>query len=158
MALAAWSWTIYYVLDLASATGNTAPPMALINTVTGQPAGFDNGDGTWLVRPSELNNLALFTAQFTGSPVTLNFTVTSVALDDGTLATSSAPASFSLVVDPGVGGTAGAPPPVPTVVVANLLPGTEDVSGALGTSGSPVVTAGVGTMSVVMIPFWLERR
>ncbi len=142
---------IYYILRLASTTGGTAPPLTLVDSTTGNPIGLDNGDGTFLVHPSELGNLALITAQFSGPPVTMTFEVTSVAIDDASLATSAANATFSLTVDPGTGGTNGTPPIAPVVNIANVLGGTEDVSGPLADPGSPVVTADPSVVSVAVM-------
>ncbi len=145
------SESIYYILRLTGTSGGAAPVFALINTSTGNPTGFDNGDGTYLVRPSELADLALITAQFAGAPITLNFEVTSVAIDDASLATSATNASFSLIVDPGAGGTAGTPPPLPVVNVANLLNGTEDISGPLAHPAWPVVTSDPTVLSTAVM-------
>ncbi|HRD75578.1 MAG TPA: hypothetical protein PK264_06525 [Hyphomicrobiaceae bacterium] len=142
---------VYYILSLVGTSGGPAPFLALVDSTTGQPAGLNNGDGTFLVRPGELANLALVAADFSGPPVTMNFTVTTVAVDDASLATSAAPAAFSVIVDPGLGGTTGTPPPVPTVNLANLLGGTEDIVGALADPSQPVVTSDPSVQSTAVM-------
>ena len=161
------SENVYYVLSLDSAitaTGPVTPPTFALTDGTGVPIGLDNGDGTWLIRKSDVtldasgrlydlsgNPINLQTAWFSGPATTLNFSLTSVAVenDTGDRATNSVGAQFAVIVDPGSGGTGGSPPTAPTIDMTHLLVGTEDTSSPVASTG--FVTASAGTASVAVM-------
>ncbi|MCH9807587.1 MAG: type I secretion C-terminal target domain-containing protein [Alphaproteobacteria bacterium] len=134
---------IYYILTLDSAAGGAAPDLVLLDSGS-NVVGFDNGDGTWLLTEAELADLNLLAGPFSGAPVSLGFSLTTVAVDEGSRETNTAGGQFQLIIDPGAGDVPGTPPPVPVFETAALLGQIEDTNGPLANNANPFVTAGDG--------------
>ncbi|MCH9806097.1 MAG: type I secretion C-terminal target domain-containing protein [Alphaproteobacteria bacterium] len=139
----AQSEQIYYILALDSATGGAAPDLVLLDSGS-NVVGFDNGDGTWLLSEAELADLNLLAGPFSGAPVTLDFSLTTVAVDESSRETNTAGGQFQLIIDPGAGDVPGTPPPVPVFDPAARLGQIEDTNGPLANNANPFVTPGDG--------------
>lgn len=138
---------IYYILRLENFGQTGVPQAGLVNVSTGAIVGQDNGDGTWLLRPTDLIGIAIVTQQpfdaATGTvPTTrsLNLTLTTVAVDDASTATNNAGASFQVTVLPTAGSGIGTTPPtVPSIDLGQIIGYNEDPTGA--TAGTFVDTS-----------------
>ncbi len=98
---------IYYIVS--GMNSNAGVQMAFTNA-SGQIVGLDNGDGSWLLEPTDLADLRIITTG--GSSGTVNMTLTTVAVenDSGSRATSATSAAFSVTVTANPGGSG--PPPL----------------------------------------------
>ncbi len=157
------SETVYYVLSIDSAVGaggSVTPPVFALVDGSGNALGLDNGDNTWLIRASDVSidpstgkllGINLQSAWYGGETVTITASLTTVAVEDdtGSMATNSAGSSFSFIIDPPPGGSAGTPPDAPTIDMTKLLAGVEDTSGAAASAG--FVTPGANTASVAVM-------
>jgi hypothetical protein len=139
----AQSEEIYYILNLDSVTGGSAPDLVLLDSGS-NVIGLDNGDGSWLLTEAELADVNLFSLEFSGGPRTLNMSLTTVSVDEASTATNSVGGEFQLIIDPGVGGVTGTPPVPPDVDLGALLGQIEDTDGPLANPAQPFATPGDG--------------
>lgn len=161
------SENVYYILNVVSATSASgpvsAPQFALIDS-SGNPVGLDNGDGSWLIRQSDVtidangklfdksgNPLSLESAWFSGVATTVKVSLTTVAVenDTGSMATNSAGGEFEFIIDPSAGGSAGTAPSAPTIDITKILVGKEDTSSSLATTGFVTADNTAASVSVM---------
>lgn len=134
------SETIYYVLQQTNFGGPGQPAFAFVNTA-GQVVGRATDDGTWIFTPAEIGDIILRTGPAT-TAASLDFQLTTVALDDGTQAINTS-GTFSVTIDPGPGATE-VTPGTPIIDLGDVLGGNEDASNPLSTSGTPLIERGAG--------------
>jgi len=104
-------------------SGFDGPGPALVLTdADGDPIGFNNQDGTWLVQADDLPNLHIFGLPNTSGTRTL--TLTTVATEnDGDVATNAT--TFDVEIIPSGNATASLPP-LPPIVIVNPMVVDED--------------------------------
>ena len=121
---------IFYVLRTTN-TG-TAPLFGLVDG-SGNVLGLDTGNGSFLLRPSELADLRIITPSGVGG--TINLQLTTVATEnDGDRATNSTNLTVTVVPQTGTGpGTA----PLPPTVTVGANSGNEDGSITLNVTAAP---------------------
>jgi hypothetical protein len=119
------SESIYYIVSgLYDTPGLT---LAFIDAASGMPVGFNNNNGTWILTPAQLANLAITAVGGSSGSVTL--TLTTVATEnDGDVATNSTAFDVNFGT---TGGGGGGTPPLPPIIVVNPMIGTEDNAYAL---------------------------
>ncbi|MCB1449639.1 MAG: type I secretion C-terminal target domain-containing protein, partial [Nitratireductor sp.] len=119
------SESIHYIVS--NLDGTPGLNLAFVDATTGAPVGFNNNNGTWTLRPSDLVNLGVTAAP--GSSGTVTLTLTTVATEnDGDVSTNSATFDVAFGTGPGAGVI---PTPLPPLVTVNPMSVNEDGTIAL---------------------------
>ncbi|MEO0636512.1 MAG: type I secretion C-terminal target domain-containing protein [Pseudomonadota bacterium] len=139
------SESIYYIVSGFADPGADV----LLTDAAGDPIGFNNQDGTWVLQPSDLANLHIMGIRGTGGSKTL--TVTTIATEnDGDVAMNSTTFTVSIT---NTGGPGSPQAPLPPVVTINPMTVDEDGTIALDADiqsnpGDP--TTGLDDVTVVI--------
>ncbi|BAI75749.1 hemolysin-type calcium-binding region (plasmid) [Azospirillum sp. B510] len=132
-------------LNLSAGLVDTDGSETMAVILSGLPAGailnqgFNNGDGSWTLKPSELSGLTVTPPRnYSGG---MDLTLTATSLENSNRDTASTTASIHVTVTPVTD--------APTVIVANAA-GREDTLIALNLTAALVDTDGSETMTVVL--------